>query len=249
MGQHVVTKRILKIMDLILKEEKVKSLSAMARSLDYSPQSFDKVKNDERNFPLEVIYKFFKEYDINPSLVFNDNLWKRHSDNKGDYYQPETFGSMEMAFFVDIENNMQVAMVSNENARDYLHNHENEKYIQKLSFMTFANRHSDFRSIRGFQVNGDDMEPNFFHGDWVFGVRKRVFNRFSLGKIYIIVLDNEIVVRRVMAFDEENGTITVSMDNYAYPDYTISLEKVFEIWKFETALKSRFPMPSSKLNN
>ena len=61
-------------MDLIIKEEKVKSMSAMARSLDYSPQSLDKVKNDERNLPLEVIYKFFNVYDINSSLVFNDDL-------------------------------------------------------------------------------------------------------------------------------------------------------------------------------
>ncbi len=243
MAQHVVTQRILKIMDLIIKEEKVKSMSAMARSLDYSPQSLDKVKNDKRNLPLEVVYKFFNIYDINSSLVFNDDLWKRHSDNGGAYYQPETSGSMEMAFYVDIENNMQVAMVSNENAKDYTYHHEKDEYIEKLSFMTFANRDRDFRSIRGFQINGDDMEPNFFHGDWVFGVRKRKLNHFNINRIYIIVLKHKIIVRRITAFDEENKLIRVSMDNYAYPDYDISLENVFEIWEFENALTTRFPMP------
>lgn len=243
MAQHVVTQRILKIMDLIINEKKVKSMSAMARSLDYSPQSMDKVKNDERNLPLEVVYKFFNIYDINSSLVFNDDLWKRHSDNGGAYYQPETSGSMEMAFYVDIENNMQVAMVSNENAKDYMYHHEKDEYIEKLSFMTFANRDRDFRSIRGFQINGDDMEPNFFHGDWVFGVRKRKLTHFNINRIYIIVLEYKIIVRRITAFDEENKLIRVSMDNYAYPDYDISLENVFEIWEFENALTTRFPMP------
>ncbi|WP_281991259.1 S24 family peptidase [Aquimarina aggregata] len=243
MAQHVVTQRILKIMDLVIQEEKVKSMSAMARGLDYSPQSLDKVKNDERNLPLEVIYKFFHKYNINPSLVFNDDLWKRHSDNGGAYYQPETSGSMEMAFFVDIENNIQVAMVSNENAKDYMYHHEKDEYLEKLSFMTFANRDSDIRSIRGFQVNGDDMEPNFFHGDWVFGVRKRKLDHFNINRIYIIVLEHEVIVRRIKAFDKENKIITVSMDNYAYPDYDITLEKVFEIWEFENALTTRFPMP------
>jgi hypothetical protein len=244
MAQHVVTKRILKIMDLIINEKKVKSMSAMARSLDYSPQSMDKVKNDERNLPLEVVYKFFNIYDINPSLVFNDDLWKRHSDNGGAYYQPETSGSMEMAFYVDIENTMQVAMVSNENAKDYMYHHEKDKYIEKLSFMTFSNSDSDFRSLRGFQVKGDDMEPNFFHGDWVFGVRKTGgLNHFNFNRIYIIVLQYDIIIRRITDFDQENNTITVSMDNYAYPDYDISLENVFEIWEFENALTTRFPMP------
>ena len=243
MAQHIVTQRILKIMDLIIQEENVKSMSAMARSLDYSPQSLDKVKNDERNLPLEVIYKFFHKYDVNPSLVFNDDLWKRHSDNGGAYYQPETSGSMEMAFYVDIENNMQVAMVSNENAKDYMYHHEKDEYIEKLSFMTFANRDRDIRSIRGFQINGDDMEPNFFHGDWVFGVRKRKLNHFNINRIYIIVLEHKIIVRRITAFDEENKLIRVSMDNYAYPDYDILLENVFEIWELESALKTRFPMP------
>ncbi len=243
MAQHVVTKRILKIMNMILEEKKVKSMSALARSLDYSPQSFDKVKNDDRNLPIEVIYKFFEKYGINPSLVFNDELWKRHSDNKGEYYQPETFGAYEKAFYVDIQYNMQVAMISNENSWEYTERNEEEEYIEKLSFMTFANRDNDFRSIRGFQVKGDDMEPNFFHGDWVFGVRKQSYNQFNLGRIYVIVLKNQIVVRRIMAFNKEEKIITVAMDNHAYPNYDIALEHVFEIWEFENALKTRFPMP------
>ncbi|WP_298547686.1 S24 family peptidase [uncultured Aquimarina sp.] len=245
MAQHVVTQRLLQIMDLIIKEEKVKSMSAMARSLDYSPQSLDKVKNDERNLPLEVIYKFFHKYDINPSLVFNDDLWKRHSETseKHRYYDPKTFGVTELAFYVDIEGTMQVAMVSNEDAKNYMYHHEKEEYIQKLSFMTFSNSDRDIRSIRGFQINGDDMEPNFFHGDWVFGVRRRKLTHFNINRIYIIVLEHKIIVRRITKFDEENKVIRVSMDNYAYPDYDIPLENVFEIWEFENALTTRFPMP------
>ncbi|WP_035085109.1 LexA family transcriptional regulator [Aquimarina latercula] len=232
-------------MELLVREKKVKSMSAIARSLDYSPQSLDKIKNDERNFPLEVIYKFFDKYGINPSLVFIDDLWKRHNEasEKHRYYDPKTFGVAELAVYVDIEYTLQVAMVSNENAKDYTYNHEKEEYIEKLAFMTFSNNDNDFRSIRGFQVNGDDMEPNFFHGDWVFGIRKRKLNNFNINRIYIIVLMHEIIVRRIKAHDKENKLITVSMDNYAYPDHDISLESVFEIWEFENALKTRFPMP------
>lgn len=243
MAQHVVTKRILTIMDMVIKEKLgVKSRSALARSLDYSPQSFDKVTNDDRNFPLEVIYKFFEKYNINPSLVFNDELWKRHSDSNHGYYQLGTHGVMETSFFVDIKNTMQVAMVSNENAKDYAFNNKEDEYIEKLSFMTFSNN-NEIDILRGFQVNGDDMEPNFFHGDWVFGERHRKFENFWLNRIYIIVLEYDVIVRRIIKFDKENKTITVAMDNYAYPDYDISLEKVFEIWEFKNALKTRFPMP------
>ncbi len=69
------------------------------------------------------------------------------------------------------------------------------------------------------------------------------FQFFNLNRIYIIVLEHKIIFRRITAFDEENKLIRVSMDNYAYPDYDISLENVFEIWEFESALKTRFPMP------
>ncbi|OED38852.1 hypothetical protein AB832_04310 [Flavobacteriaceae bacterium (ex Bugula neritina AB1)] len=231
-------------MDMIIKEKQgVKSRSALARSLDYSPQSFDKVTNDDRNFPIDVMYTFFEKYNVNPSLVFNDELWKRHSESNLGYYQDKTDGVMETAFFVDIEYTMQVAMVSNENAKDYVYHHEKDEYIEKLSFMTFSNTEKDFRSIRCFQVKGDDMEPNFFHGDWVFGVRKRKLNQLNINRIYIIVLEHEIIVRRIKGFDEENKIITISMDNYAYPDYDIPLESVFEVWEFESALQTRFPMP------
>jgi len=162
MAQHKVTQRILTIMDKIIKEKKqVKSRSAMARSLDYAPQSFDKVTNDDRNFPLEVIYKFFEKYNINASLVFNDELWKRHSEHKQSYYQDNIDGVMETAFFVDIENMMQVAMVSNENAKDYVHHHKKDEYLEKLSYMTFSNS-NEIDILRGFQVNGDEMEPIIF---------------------------------------------------------------------------------------
>ena len=188
---------------------------------------------------------FFKTYDINPSLIFNDELWKKHEQRNSLYYQDSTFGTNELAFFVDIDHTIQVAMVSIENSRDYVQNHEKEEYIEQLGFMTFSNSDNDFRSIRGFQVKGDDMEPNFYNGDWVFGIRKRNLNRFSFGRIYILVLEHEIVVRRVMAFDEDINTITVSMDNHAYLDYEIPIDKIFEVWKLENALQTRFPMPKS----
>lgn len=244
MAQHKVTQRILTIMDAIIKEKKpVKSRSAMARSLDYSPQSFDKVTNDDRNFPLEIIYKFFEEYNINPSLVFNDELWKRYSDSNQGYYQDNANGVVETSFYVDIRYTIHVAMVSNENAKEYAFNHKEDEYIDKLSFMTFSNSDEAFRSTRGFQVKGDDMEPNFFHGDWVFGLRVGNFTDIRLNRIFVIVLKYEVIVRRVVSFNKDNDAIIVSMDNHAYPNYEISVDNVFEMWEVENALKSRFPMP------
>ncbi|PKV50252.1 hypothetical protein ATE84_2307 [Aquimarina sp. MAR_2010_214] len=244
MAQHKVTQRILTIMDMIIKErEHVKSRSAMARSLDYSPQSFDKVTNDDRNFPIDVIHRFFEKYNINPSLVFNDELWKRHSVDNHVLFQSNTDGVMETSFYVDIENTIRVAMISIENAKRYAIKNQDEEYIGKLSFMSFHNSDEEYRSLRGFQIKGDDMEPNFFHGDWVFGLRVRKFTKIRLNRIFVIVLKYEVVIRRITAFNEESNSLTVSMDNHAYPDYEISLENVFEVWEVESALKSRFPMP------
>ncbi|GGX23656.1 S24 family peptidase [Aquimarina muelleri] len=243
MAQHLVTKRILTIMDMILEEGSVKSGSALARSIGYSAQSFDKVKNDGRNFPIDVIYKFFSKYNINPSLVFIDDIWEEHSSNGQGFYQQNTHSSSEVAFYTDIEYKTWVALISIEDIQGYALNHKKDEYIDQLDYMSFTKKEDPSKIVRGFQVKGDDMEPNFFHGDWVFGILKKSYTSIKLNRIYIIVLINTIIVRRIVAVDEEENLLTVSMDNYAYPNHTISLDGVFQIWEVENALKSRFPMP------
>ncbi len=259
MGQHITTRRILRIMELLHREERFKSWSAMARSLNYSSASFDKVRNDDRNLPIDVIYKFFEVYNINPTIVFDDRRWK-DDYNANDV---EAFNFLyEMSNFkgnsvtLDNDHIAKIILIPNSENENYVGSVRDNNCIQENEENFLYNQRALLPGLkptglyRGFQVFGDEMEDNLFHGDWVIARKLENFSDAVWGKIHVVVTDLDIFICRVVGQDKKNDDLYISYDNVDYQEHTRTIKSYLfqEIWVVEQSINRRFPKPTKQTN-
>ena len=90
------------------------------------------------------------------------------------------------------------------------------------------------RTYRSFQIKGDSMPP-VSEGSWVTASYLQDWNDVKDGENYIVVTKDEgIVFKRLYNKIKKEQSITLVSTNSAYAPYTLHIDQVVEIWKFET---------------
>jgi transcriptional regulator with XRE-family HTH domain len=90
------------------------------------------------------------------------------------------------------------------------------------------------KTYRSFQIKGDSMPP-VSEGSWVTASYLQDWNDIKDGDNYIVVTKDEgIVFKRLYNQIKKEFTITLVSTNSAYAPYTLHVDQVLEIWKFET---------------
>lgn len=264
MAQHITTKRILRIMELLHREGRFKSWSAMARSLEYSSASFDKVRNDDRNIPVEIIHKFFEVYSINPTIVFDDRRWKKEYDSNdveafNFLYEMENFKGNSVP--LDNDHIAKVILIPNNEKENYIGSIRDNQNQNDMTCENEENFLYNERALlpglkstgfyRGFQVFGDEMEDNLYHGDWVIARKLENFSDAFWGKTHVVVTDLDIFICRVIGSDEEKDNLHISYDNIDYPEHIHTIKRYLlqEIWVVEQSINRRFPKPKKQSSN
>ena len=91
-------------------------------------------------------------------------------------------------------------------------------------------------SYRGFEIEGDSMEPGFHGGDWVFGRAIDSLMDVQNQSVYVVVLHDSVLIKRVVK--EVNGQrLSLHSDNRRYPPFMVSTADVQELWKVVTRLE------------
>lgn len=121
----------------------------------------------------------------------------------------------------------------------YLNGYQNETYMNTLPTIPFIADHEAKGNYIAFEVKGDSMndgtEDSYLEGDRLL-CREIPFHLWKDSKLHIkkwdfvIVHEDGIVVKRIIDHDVENHTITVHSLNELYPDRTIDLSEVKQIF-------------------
>lgn len=121
----------------------------------------------------------------------------------------------------------------------YLNGYQNETYMDTLPTIPFIADHEAKGNYIAFEVKGDSMndgtEDSYLEGDRLL-CREIPFHLWKDSKLHIkkwdfvIVHEDGIVVKRIIDHDVENHTITVHSLNELYPDRTIDLSEVKQIF-------------------
>jgi hypothetical protein len=78
-------------------------------------------------------------------------------------------------------------------------------------------------------------------GTVVFGEFTDNLSSVKNGKVYVLVLKEGIVLKRVFNFLEEEEKLLLVSDNRQYAPYTVDAEDVSEIWKAHGFFSTKFP--------
>ena len=226
------------IIDLMMENEiTLKRFTDIRRELGYTQTEFAKllgVKNTTADIERgrtklsgKVVSELLRQFKINPLWLFGESDQK-HLDTSKTSVIPKVVT-------VDNSDNDNMVMVNAKAAAGYPQNISDTSWYRQLP--AFDMPIPEFRNAtyRGFQVEGDSMLPNLRPDDWVLARAIEHIDHVSPNKMYVVVLQDSVMVKKIERKPNSNNITLVSL-NETYPPYEIKPFQIQEIWEVSSKL-------------
>lgn len=175
----------------------------------------------------KIVAELLRQFGVNPLWIFGDSSQKYLSVNKGDV-SPKvvTVNSGE-------EEN--IVLVNQKAAAGYPHNVQDVEWYQQLPAFDIPLPEYRNATYRGFQVEGDSMMPNLRPGEWVLGKAVPSITEVSYSKIYVVVLHDSVLVKKIQKLDDPYKILLISI-NEEYAPSEVLVSDIQELWQVNSKL-------------
>ncbi|MCR9228159.1 MAG: helix-turn-helix domain-containing protein [Flavobacteriaceae bacterium] len=175
----------------------------------------------------KVVTELLKQFKINPLWLFGE------SDQK--HLETSKISVIPKVVTIDNSDNDNMVMVNAKAAAGYPQNISDTSWYRQLP--AFDMPIPEFRNAtyRGFQVEGDSMLPNLRPNDWVLARAIEHIDYVSPNKMYVVVLQDSVMVKKIERKPNSNNITLVSL-NETYPPYEIKPFQIQEIWEVSSKL-------------
>ncbi len=175
----------------------------------------------------KIVAELLRQFGVNPLWLFGDSSQKYLPVNKGDV-SPKvvTVNSGE-------EEN--IVLVNQKAAAGYPHNVQDVEWYQQLPAFDIPLPEYRNATYRGFQVEGDSMMPNLMPGEWVLGKAVPSIKEVSYSKIYVVVLYDSVLVKRIQKMEDPYKILLVSI-NEEYAPVQVLVSEIQELWQVNSKL-------------
>jgi len=102
-------------------------------------------------------------------------------------------------------------------------------------------------SYRGFQVEGDSMMPNIRPNEWVLGRAVPNIVEASDSKIYIVVLKDSVLVKKLQKVPNDSQSIRLISLNSHYLPIDVKIRDIQELWQVNSKLSFGVDEPSDSI--
>ncbi len=236
----IITQRFIKCHNKLRENKTIKSSRQFAVDIDYLPQSLSEILKGRRDVTIEVLRKSVETFKFNPFYLFTGEgaMFLTEENNKSLHV---------LTVMTDVTNEERIVHVPVPAQTSYASELDNPKFIQDLPNFTLPDYKYKVGTHRSFDVAGDSMEPTLFEGDkivcsyieptlWELGMKDSY--------VYVIVTQDDIVVRRAYNQLKTNKLIEVHCDNKFYEPYEIPLSMIREIWYVRAKISPFLPAPN-----
>lgn len=175
----------------------------------------------------KVVSELLRQFKINPLWLFGESDQK-HLDTSKTSVIPKVVT-------VDSAEQENMVLVNAKAAAGYPQNIQDTSWYKQLP--AFDMPIPEFRNAtyRGFQIEGDSMLPNLKPGEWVLARAVEHIDHVSANKMYVVVLQDSVMVKKVERRPNSNNITLVSL-NETYPPYDIKPFQIQEIWEVSSKL-------------
>ncbi len=175
----------------------------------------------------QIVAELLKQFKINPLWLFGETEEK--------YLETSKTSVIPKVVTVDAAENDNMVLVNAKAAAGYPQNIQDTSWYRELP--AFDLPLPEFRNAthRGFQVEGDSMYPNLKPGEWVLARAIEHIDDVSPNKMYVVVLQDAVLVKKVIRKPNSNNVTLVSL-NEMYPPYEIKPFHIQEIWQVTSKL-------------
>ncbi len=235
---NIITQRFTQCLQELRERKLVKSSRQFALELDYLPQSLSEILNGRRDVTVDLLRKAVEAFHFNPYFLFT---------GEGDPLSVSVNESKRLVVVKSLEEKEQIVFVPGAAQYTYARSTDDAAFIEKLPTFTLPEPKYAASVHRSFEISGDTMEPTVFEGDKVvasFLEPDRWLSGLKNNYVYVIVVKNEVFVRRVVNHIREKGMLQLLSDNYFFNPFDVSVKDVLEIWYVRARISPFLPSPN-----
>lgn len=175
----------------------------------------------------KVVSELLKQFKINPLWLFGE------SDNQ--HLETSQTSVIPKVVTVDSADRENMVLVNAKAAAGYPQNISDTSWYQQLPAFDLPIPEFRNATYRGFQVEGDSMLPNLRPGEWVLARAIEHIDHVSANKMYVVVLQDSVMVKKIEKRPNSNNITLVSL-NETYPPYDIKPFLIQEIWEVSSKI-------------
>lgn len=175
----------------------------------------------------KVVAELLRIFGINPLWIFGQSVQKFLKVTKGDV-SPKVVS-------INSGQNENIVLVNVKAAAGYPHNVQDVDWYQKLPAFDIPLPEYRNATYRGFQVEGDSMLPNLRPDEWVLGKAVSTIEEINYNKIYVIVLQDSVLVKTIQKLPDASKILLVSL-NKDYIPIEIEINQIQELWQVNSKL-------------
>ena len=175
----------------------------------------------------KIVAELLRQFEVNPLWLFGESSQKFLAVSKGDV-SPKVIT-------VNSSDEENIILVNQKAAAGYPHNVQDVSWYQQLPAFDIPLPEYRNASYRGFQVEGDSMMPNLRPGEWVLGKAVPSVKEVSFSKIYVVVLYDSVLVKKIQKMEDPYKILLVSI-NEEYPPVQVLVSDIQELWQVNSKL-------------
>jgi len=187
----------------------------------------------------KIVTTLMSQFNINPLWLYGESNDKHINARSGDV--------SPMVVTIDSSGNDNIVLVSQKAAAGYPHNIQDVDWYQSLPSFNIPLPEYRNASYRGFQVEGDSMMPNIRPKEWVLGRAVPSITEASDSKIYIVVLKDSVLVKKLQRIPNNPNQIRLISINEHYLPIDIKVRDIQELWMVNSKLSFGVDEPSDSV--
>ncbi|NND62142.1 MAG: LexA family transcriptional regulator [Flavobacteriaceae bacterium] len=218
-----------------IREENHYTQQAFAELLGMSGSTAD-IERGKTKLSGTVVMELLRQFNINPLWLFGKSFIQHIDPNGGDV-SPKVVT-------VNSEEEDSILLVNQKAAAGYPNNIQDVEWYQSLPAFNIPLPEYRNATYRGFQVEGDSMLPNIRPNEWVLGKAVSNISEASDSKIYIVVLLDSVLVKKLQKISNAPDKVRLISLNPEYLPIDVDVKDIQELWMVNSKLTFGLDEPS-----
>lgn len=218
-----------------IREELNHTQQSFANLLDIGATTAD-IERGKTKITGKIVMELMAQFNINPLWIYGKSFEKYIDASSGDL-SPKVIT-------LDVSGEDTIMLVNQKAAAGYPNNIHDVGWYQTLPAFNIPLPEYRNASYRGFQVEGDSMLPNIRPNEWVLGRAVPSITEASDSKIFIVVLKDSVLVKKLQKVPNNPHNIRLISLNDQYLPIDVKVRDIMELWQVNSKLSFGVDEPS-----
>jgi SOS-response transcriptional repressor LexA len=218
-----------------VREEHHHTQQSFAELLDIGATTAD-IERGKTKLSGKVVMELLQQFNINPLWLYGKSF-TQFVDIHGGNVSPKVVS-------IDAEEKDTILLVNQKAAAGYPHNIQDVSWYETLPAFNIPLPQYRNATYRGFQVEGDSMLPNIRPNEWVLGKAVSSISEASDSKIYIVVLHDSVLVKKLQKIANAPDKVRLISLNTEYLPLDVMVKNIQELWLVNSKLTFGIDDPS-----